>query len=317
MRVSVGAGVLLSSILAASATAAENASIVEIWVRQPGTVGGAEARGPVKRLDVDSLALETQRHADAQYGGLYFYRGIPLAEVIAAGTPPATADVALLHFANGMTVPLPFRDERVMTQLDPFLARAMSPRPDALLKPGVFPPLAGVPLGSEVAVPARNRVVVNEPWHPDGTERPSSNFSPWAYVDTLIGIELVDGMAYDAQLEVPGPSAVRAGGRLFHQICQFCHAARGVGGSLGWDFIEPDPIYSDAWFRHFRSIRDDESGYRDPATSIYAHARFRVPGSAGRLMPALGSLTPDDARSLWRWIRAFAARPTPPYAPRR
>jgi mono/diheme cytochrome c family protein len=271
----------------------------------------------VRRLDVDRLALTVRSHSDAQYGGTFFFRGVSIAEVIAACAPPATADVALLHFANGMAVPLAFRDERVMARLDPFVARAMSPRRDGDLRAGEFPPRAGLPVGGEVSPTARNRLVVNEQPSPDNASSAPSRLSPWDYVDTLVGIEFVDGAAYDAQLEVSGSAAARAGGRLFRESCQYCHAARGVGGNLGWDFIEPDPIYSDAWFRHFRSMRDDESGYRDPATSLYAHARFRVPGTAGRLMPALRSLTAADARSLWQWIRAFAARPTPPYTPRR
>jgi mono/diheme cytochrome c family protein len=192
----------------------------------------------------------------------------------------------------------------------------MAAQRDGALQPGVFPPLAGLPLGGEVAAPARNRLVLNERWHPDQRASVSSVFAPWQYVDTLVGIELVDGSAYYRQLEVSGAPTVRAGARLFRESCQFCHAARGVGGSFGWDFIEPEPIHSDAWFRHFRSERGDEAGYREPATSIYAHASFRVPGTAGRLMPALRYLTPGDVRSLWLWIRAIAGRPLPPYAPR-
>jgi hypothetical protein len=314
MRLAV-AVVLLGS-LARSAIAAADASIIEIWVRVPGLVAGTESRGAVRQIDVDALALATVSHADAQYDGAYFYRGIPLGAVIAVYAPPATLDLALLHFANGMTVPLPFRDQRVMARLDPLVARAMSTRSDAGLRSGVFPPVAGIPLGGEVSPPARNRLVVNERWHPDVTAHALTKFTPWAYVDTLVGIELVDGSAYYGQLEVPVSSTARAGGQLFRESCQFCHAARGVGGSFGWDFIEPEPIYSDAWFRHFRSTRDDESGYRDPATSLYAHANFRVPGSAGRLMPALRYLTLDNARSLWLWIRAVGSRPLPLYAPR-
>jgi mono/diheme cytochrome c family protein len=297
-------GLVVVGLVARSAIAAPDASIVEIW---------AGSRATVQRVDVDSLALATVSHADVQSGGTWFCRGIPLGSLIAAYAPPASVDLALLHFANGMTVPLPFRDPRVMARLDPLIARAMSARRDGDLRPGTFPPLAGAPLGGEVSPEARNRLVVNERWHPDVSEHALAKFTPWQHVDTLVGIELVDGSAYYGRLDVSGSSAVRAGGRLFRESCQFCHAARGVGGNLGWDFIEPEPIYSDGWFRHFRSTSDDDSGYRDPATSLYAHATFRVPGSAGRLMPALRYLTPDDARSLWLWIRAIAAaRPAAP-----
>ena len=54
--------------------------------------------------------------------------------------PPATADLALLHFRNGMIVPLAFRDEKLMGRLDPFVALSISRKKqqvrDALPQPG-------------------------------------------------------------------------------------------------------------------------------------------------------------------------------------
>jgi hypothetical protein len=82
--------------------------------------------------------VDSQRF-DAQYGASYAFRGIALTTVIASFAPDPALDVAILHFANGMAVPVPFRDVAAMKRLDPFIARGMETHPKGPVRANFFP----------------------------------------------------------------------------------------------------------------------------------------------------------------------------------
>ena len=100
---------------------------------------GSAARGPLQgdkaprarsqSLDLDKLPLVDSQRFDAQYGASRAFRGIALASVITTFAPDPALDIAILHFANGMAVPVPFRDVAAMKRLDPFIARGMETHP--------------------------------------------------------------------------------------------------------------------------------------------------------------------------------------------
>src|SRR4029079_14396207 len=120
-----------------SPKAAAAPSVVEIWVRGAGPTTGDQApRARTQRLDLDTLALADAKKFDAQHGGPRAVRGVTLASVIAGFAPDASLDLAILHFANGMAVPVPFRDVAVMKRLDPFIARGMEARTGGPVKAG-------------------------------------------------------------------------------------------------------------------------------------------------------------------------------------
>jgi mono/diheme cytochrome c family protein len=146
-----------------------------------------------------------------------------------------------------------------------------------------------------------NKLVVADRWHPDVASATEATFSPWSRADTLVAVELVAAAPYYAQFDVGGDPPERRGLVLYRESCQFCHGARHVGASFGWDFIDAAPIH------------DAQSS----VANLYHRVAYRPRNATelGLLMPALASLTEEDAGCLSRWLRALGARTMPPYAP--
>ena len=216
--------------------------------------------------------------------------------------PPPEADLALLHFANGMQIPYAFRDPTLVKRTDAFVARAMRTAPGQAFAshfPSISRPREGFVDVRPITFGA-NKLVVSDVGHPAVPADVQTTFSPWMHVDSLTGIELVSSKAYYAQFDVDPSADVHSGYRLFTETCQFCHGARGVGAAFGWDFVSPVPIYT----------------YRGKENLFY-HVKYKpLDASAkGLLMPALSHMTEQDATNVWRWLRAVATKPMPAYAP--
>jgi mono/diheme cytochrome c family protein len=277
---------------------------IESWVRPAGDAAAVEA-GTLQRTTVDlhSLALTEGRRFDAQYGKYLWFEGVPLTVLLARLEPPASVDLALLHFANGMVVPLPLRNQQVLDQLDPFIALRMRASPRGPYQTAL-PPLTRK-ARDYVDVPVTrfsgNKMVVARLWHPAVADRAQADFSPWAFVDTLVAVELVAAAPYYKQFDVDSGSESRAGLALFQQTCQFCHGARKVGAKFGWDFVDPAPLYS----------------YRKGEARLYYHVHFRRYDAVerGQNMPALKFMTQEDAGKLWQWLKAIGTKPMLAYAP--
>src|SRR5262249_22800008 len=108
------------------APAAAGGFPLDLWTRSPSMQDGREAqRTRVVTVDLDRLPLTEGERADAQYGSSPTYRYILVDDLIRRYAPPAQADLALLHFTNGMITPLPFRDRILMERLRPAIARAI------------------------------------------------------------------------------------------------------------------------------------------------------------------------------------------------
>jgi len=253
-------------------------------------------------IDLDKLPQKQEQRMDAQYGSSAFYRGVPLQAIIAKYNPPSQADLVLLHFRNGMLVPLPFRDARAMSRLNPLLAVAMAPAAEGPFAER-FPPInrrfegfADIPQ----VMFSGNKLVVSERWHPDVPEAAREAFSPWGTTDSLYGLEFAESSAYYRQF-YPGKDFGR-GAELFRQSCQFCHGVRKVGASFGWDFAQPIELHT----------------YRKNPERLYYHIRYRVEYRATlEQMPALKHITEEEAGHLWRWMRAVTTTPLPVYTPTR
>jgi mono/diheme cytochrome c family protein len=278
---------------------------VDVWIRKAGSygAGGLVERQEPRSIRLDTLVQQQVRHVDVQYETPMSYRGVQLAVILAAYKPPAGVDLALLRFRNGMIVPLPFRDARAMGRLDPFVALSMTAGPsgEAAPPPGKFPPInrrvEGYADIRQVTF-LGNKLAVNDRWHPDVPDRVTGLFSPWMMVDSLEGIELVNGRAYYQQFNLD--PAARPGFELFRQSCQFCHGVRKVGARFGWDYVEPIELYT----------------HRKDGRRLFYHVRYRAEGAGrGQLMPALRHVTEDEAAQLWEWMKAVATRAMPAYAP--
>jgi len=289
------------TILPSLGADAEPSAKIDVWQRQgPSRAGG---RKETRSIDLDAVPHVETRRLDLQYGGWFSYRGVSLQSLLDSYGVPPGADLALLHFANGMQVPYPFRDAALVKQLNVFVARAIGSAPGLPFATGKFPSISRAREGFVDVRPiafGANKLVVGDRTHPAVPKEAQATFSPWMYVDSLTGIELVSAKAYYAQFDVDATPDVRAGYRLFTESCQFCHGARGVGAAFGWDFVEPVPVYT----------------YRGKKNLFY-HVKYKPLDAAaqGLQMPALSHLSEQDATSVWRWLRAIATHPMVSYAP--
>lgn len=242
---------------------------------------------------------------DAQYGTWHRYRGIPLQWLLDTVAPPASIDLALLHFENGMVVPLPFRDAAAMDRLAPFVALEIWV-PDAQGEPDWRRELPEIPKKGEESEDWRpirfrgNKLVVKTLWHPEVPRATLAVFSPWRHVDRLVGIELVQSEAYRRQLRGPSVAQVREGYRVYAERCQYCHGVNQIGATFGWDLAVPVPLHT----------------YRD-AQSLFLHAKYREINAASRglMMPAFSDLGQEQAAALWAWMEAIVRSGPAPYAP--
>lgn len=296
-------GAALSFGSAASAAPPGTGNVVELWVR--GTtpqLADDTPRARTQVVDLDQLPLATVNRFDAQYAQSRPYRGIPLEVLLDQFHPEPALDLVILHFANGMAVPLPFRDAAAMKRLSPFLARGVAPRRDQPVIIGQFPALPKRFARTDVRPIsfAGNKLVMAGWWHPYLGDKVKPIFSPWSHTDSLVSIEFVEAGPYYRQFDVDSSAEVQRGLAIFRQTCQFCHGARKVGARYGWDFVEPMPVYT----------------YRKDTNLLY-HVSYRPLDAAerGLMMPALRFMTREDAGMLWTWLKAVATKPMPPYQP--
>jgi mono/diheme cytochrome c family protein len=303
LTMSLIAGSILFAAGAAVAAPPGQGNVVELWARGTTPQSADESpRGRTQTVDLDALPLVTATRFDAQYAQSRSYRGIPLELVLDRFQPERSLDLAILHFANGMAVPLPFRDAAAMKRLSPFVARGVALRRDEPMTTGQFPPLPKryVRADARPISFAGNKLVVAGWWHPDLGDKVKPVFSPWSHVDTLVSVEFVESLPYYRQFDVDPDPRVQEGLALFRQACQFCHGARKVGARFGWDFVEPMPVYT----------------YRKEMNLLY-HVAYRPLDAAerGLMMPALRFMSRDQAAALWQWLRAVGTKEMPKYQP--
>jgi hypothetical protein len=286
----------------AAASPAAASSSIEIWIRGSGPLQGDKApRARSQSVDLDRLPLVDGQRFDAQYGASHAFRGISLESVIGSFAPDPTLDVAILHFANGMAVPVPFRDAGAMKRLDPFIARGMETHGKGPVRAGFFTDIRrkGATEDPRPIMFSGNKLVVAVLWHPAVAAAAQPAFSPWRHTDTLTSIELVASRPYYGQFDVGGGTWAERGFALYKESCQFCHGVRKVGAQFGWDFVEPTPIYS----------------YRKPTRNLFLHVAYKPLDAAERklMMPAMRFMSEPDAALLWQWLKAVATKPMPAY----
>jgi mono/diheme cytochrome c family protein len=240
-----------------------------------------------KSVDLTKLKAVEVTRPDLQVGGQRHYRGVPLSSVVDSLKPGKQADTVLLKFANGMQVPLP-RDAKLWKELEPFIALEVE-RDGAWSAD--FPEVAKAGAEERDVRPLvfnGNKFVVSTAAHPAVAPAARENgFTPFAYVDTLVGVELVNAAEREQAIKVTRDAAAQSGFKVFLSHCQFCHGVRQVGARYGRDFATPSLAEKDA-------------------KALLLHVRYRDADAAekGQMMPYFKDVGADDVKALLTWIRA-------------
>lgn len=290
-----------------AAAPAQASGQIALWVRGDGTYGTDRAvaqgtRSTVNLGDLTATELETE---DLQFRARTRFRGVPIENVWAGFSIPAECDTAILHFRNGMAIPYALKDKAAAAKLGLFVATSVwEPSDSGGAWSSVFPTVtraAGSAGDSRPIFFEGNKLVSLTRWHPALNSKSAEEFSPWQHIDNLTGIEFVQLAAYWNQFRVGEGAAVK-GFEVFRGRCQFCHGARGVGASFGWDYVKPLAVYEQ----------------RDP-DSLLMHVKYRQYDAAakGLMMPAFKDVTAAEAKALHAWMKALAEHELRPYAPKK
>jgi hypothetical protein len=295
LRVLARRGVSAVFVLALLAVRADakDPTVLEIFTRTAGTHGtGGDAPPPKRtRIDVATLTPVVVEMNDVQAETKRTFRGVRLSTVLAkAGV--AVGDRALLHFENGMVIPVSLDKDRKPT-IDPLIALAY--RTDSESFSTAFPTVAK---RAEVTLDPRpltftwNKVVVETPAL-DSLKDPSGEaFTPWRYIDSLKRIEVVNGASYDAQFSTTkSDPRVVTGAKIYLQSCQYCHGVRDSGATYGWDFMLPFALHT------HRKPKD----LMNHVSVAKANALEK-----GLMMPTQKNLTQEEIEALWIWSFALA-----------
>lgn len=272
------------------------ASDITVWLRAPGDYTADTAPKKLQEQKLSVGPSQTKELLDVQYNKRGTYRGSPLGAVLAQFKANQAADTVLLHFANGMIIPVALAGS-VVQEL--FIAVERKDEHGSFVSK--FDEVRKEDDYYKDNRPLRfstNKVVSTSLEHPALRTGSAKVFSPWQHVDSLVGIEWVQQAAYLSQFDVDPTAA--AGLARFKERCQFCHGARKVGASYGWDYVTPVALHT----------------YRS-AKSLFFHVKHREGDAAekGIMMPGLTDLTEQDATDLWLLMRALAEKKLRPYAP--
>lgn len=273
---------------------------LSVWSRGLGSFNdGAEPmRIRSVRLELEALKQVRRSMNDVQYERKETYVGLPLRSVLKLYTPSNHDDMAILHFENGMLIPVPL-DDSTLTRLDAFVALQICS--SSTTCDNSFREIERESIFSSSPDPrpikfSWNKIVVPTPWHPDVPGERAKIFSPWRHVDSLSGIEFVNEVAYRRQFALGD----EVGEQVFAARCQYCHGVRQVGATFGWDFVTPLPIYEK----------------RGP-DNLLNHVKYpkALAFKMGLLMPVQKDVTETEIQALWRWMKRAAHRPIRPYRP--
>jgi hypothetical protein len=276
--------------------AAEAKPTLSVWTRAPGTSAEPAVIPPpeAKLIDLGAKRSRDSKLYDPQYGAEALYRGIALDDLLANLPGGPAFDQVLLRFDNGMVIPIsrwPEMDD------SPFLALAHSSDGTTWSTTFEALPKKGHPADD----PRPIRFTTNKLVYRGADARELPDWSPWRHVSSLVGIELVNAVAWTRQFALSKDGRVTQGLEVFERYCSACHGVRGVGARFGWDVVTPIPM----------------TEHRSSPGVLYFHVKYRELDAAKRgfMMPALSPVTEDEVTSLWKWLDLAAKEPLRPYTP--
>lgn len=279
---------------------------LNIWKRKAGNyTDGAEVAKLQEasfKWNVVSSSAKVKKIFDGQYQKEETYKVVRLLDILDLYKPTvAGSDLLLLHFQNGMIIPLPL-DDTTGFRDKIYVATAIKVEKSWTSE---FPAVTRNDPVLRDPRPLRfcgNKLVVVKPlsFRLAEQNRTLSQFTPWRHVDSLVGVELADKRAYYEQFNIGKSAQASAGFQVFKNRCQFCHGVQRIGAELGWDYAGPIPAFEkrqpDSLFLHVKYEKVEQ---------------FRL----GTIMPSQPDMQKDEANSLWLWLKDAAQNKTKPYAP--
>lgn len=265
---------------------------ISIWTRKNGRYDGGRNFPKKKEMKIQTskLKLKELKTYDLQYGKNKAYKGIFLKDFLASYNAEASSDLALLHFKNGMMMPLKLS---AVNSSQLFIALKIK---DGKKWKTDFPEVAKVDSVNYYRDPnptrfAGNKLVLalssaQQKYFNQSIEKPKK-FTPLAHTDSLIGIELANEKAYYAQFGSFKKSEIKRGFTVFKRRCQYCHGVNQVGASFGWDYVDPLKVSEK---RSTRSLHLFVKYPRLNATKL------------GVKMPNQVDVTTEETNALWKWI---------------
>ena len=120
-----------------------------------------------------------------------------------------------------------------------------------------------------------------------------SLFIPFKYTDSLQEIEIINGPSREKALAFRAKPSVEKGHAIYMKRCQYCHGVDDRGAKFGRDFVDPIPMYT---------MKTPEN--------LLTHVKYKkIDGiERGLLMPAQTNLTASEAKYIWEWMKAAAAK---------
>ncbi len=300
LRFNLVLGLMLAWDLQAAdkSSGTEFKSKIKLWTRAPGAYW--DDRDP-KPLGEKEYLVKSQVRAklfDIQYGEEVEVRGEFLHEIVESYKPAAAnCDGVILHFNNGMQVPIPLslmargkveimlavakKEGKIFGQSFPKLSKPSNEWRDP--RPILF---------------QSNKLVLSQAWHPGYGEIRPQGFNPFHHVDSLSGMEWISVSAYEKQFHLADSTS--AGQSVYLRRCQFCHNIHGLGARFGWDFAGPIKIYEK----------------RNPS-SLHNHVSFEKLDALerGLMMPAQKDFTEAEALDLWSFMKMAAQKVPLNYTP--
>ncbi len=240
----------------------------------------------LKSLQVQLENPKTYNGFDIQYGKSIKAMGYDLLATL----PPAPPnyDALLLHFKNGMRVPVMLADAKAMkifiaTQIYSEIHKKYTSEFPGIIKTD---PIFNDPRPIKFM---DNKIVVRT----ESYSISQGKFNPFHYTDSLHKIEWIKYKFWTAFSYVAGNAEVIAGREVFLNRCQYCHRINGKGATFGWDFVDPLPIYQK----------------RNPKSLLF-HVKYKKIDALerGLMMPPQTGITAAEAQHLWQWMKAIALK---------
>lgn len=274
--------------IASSNLAAESRSPVSVEIAEYKANKGKKEKN--LNLDLRKLKIEVLKVYDPQYEKTLVYRGLSLLTLITeASELRGTNSGLLLDFKNGMRIHLPL-SEVENNKNDYFLALEF--KEGKKKWSDKFPEKISRNFMTVTPLPIRFE---GSKFVKKSNSKESKTFSPWVFVDSLVRIQFVDLDSYLNQFNL---KEAHEGYSIYEKRCIFCHGVRSEGAKLGWDFVEPIPIYKK---------RDPQSLFYHVSVPKAKNYRYAT------RMPVQEGFSKDEAGQLWNWLKLVAEKPLKKY----